>query len=145
VPDIWLIIWLIAGVALVVTEVFLTTFVLLMFGMGAFAAAGVAALGVGPVGQGVTFAAVSALSLALVRPLIRKYVHNRARDTPMGLDAIEGSTGLVLETVDTGNGLIKLEGELWRARPYDATQVIQAGEHVRVIEIKGATAMVWKD
>ena len=63
----------------------------------------------------------------------------------MGLEAIEGSTGVVLEEIDESHGLIKIEGELWRARPYDATQVIPAGEHVRVVEIKGATAMVWRD
>ena len=41
--------------------------------------------------------------------------------------------------------MVKIEGELWRARPYDATQIFAAGERVRVVEIKGATAMVWRD
>ena len=41
--------------------------------------------------------------------------------------------------------MVKIGGELWSARPYDATQVIEAGSQVRVIEVKGATALVWKD
>jgi membrane protein implicated in regulation of membrane protease activity len=63
----------------------------------------------------------------------------------MGLQAIEGAAGLVLEKIDTDHGLIKIDGELWTARPYDATQVFDAGDHVRVIEIRGATALVWKE
>ena len=59
--------------------------------------------------------------------------------------AIEGSTGLVLERVDSDHGMIKIEGELWTARAYDATEVFQPGERVRVIEVKGATAMVWRE
>jgi membrane protein implicated in regulation of membrane protease activity len=145
VPDVWLFLWLIAGVVLVVAEVFTTTFVLLMFAVGAFAAAGAAALGLGPVGEGLVFAVVSALALVGVRPALRRHVQQPTPDSPMGLAAIEGASGVVLEEVDAAHGLVKIEGELWRARPYDATQVIPAGEQVRVIEIKGATAMVWKD
>ena len=144
-PDIWLIIWLVLGVGLVVAEVFTTTFVLLMFGVGAFAAAGAAALGGGPALQAVVFAVVSALSFVAVRPTLRRYMRVDERDTPMGVAAIEGSTALVVETVDADSGLVKIEGELWRARPYDTTQTMPAGERVRIIEIKGATAMVWRD
>jgi membrane protein implicated in regulation of membrane protease activity len=145
VGDVWLIVWLVVGVALIVAELFTTTFVLLMFAAGAFAAAGAAALGVGEVGQGIVFAVVSTLALVGVRPAIRRHLHSREHDASMGLAAIEGSTGVVLEEIDETHGLVKIEGELWRARPYDATQVIPAGEQVRVVEIKGATAMVWRD
>jgi membrane protein implicated in regulation of membrane protease activity len=34
---------------------------------------------------------------------------------------------------------------LWSARAYDATQVFEPGDRVRVIEVKGVTAMVWRD
>lgn len=143
--EVWLVIWLVAGIVLVVAELFTTTFVLLMLAAGAFAAAATAALGVGLVGEGIVFATVSALALFGVRPALRQHLRHHDRDTPMGLDAIEGSTGLVLEDIDESHGLVKIEGELWRARPYDATQAIPAGEHVRVVEIKGATVMVWRD
>jgi membrane protein implicated in regulation of membrane protease activity len=143
--EVWLIIWLIVGAALVAAEIFTTTFVLLMFGVGAFAAAGAAALGAGPPVQAAVFAVVSALSFVAVRPALRRYMRRDERDTQMGVQAIEGSTALVLEEVDNDSGVIKIDGELWMARPYDAMQRFAAGERVRVIEIKGATAMVWKD
>jgi membrane protein implicated in regulation of membrane protease activity len=145
VPDVWLIVWLVVGIALVVLELFSTTFVLLMLAAGAFAAAGASALGAGPVAQGFVFAVVSALALAGVRPALRRRLTDHIHETPMGPAALEGATCLVVEEVDEGHGMVKIEGELWRARPFDATQVISAGEHVRVVEIKGATAMVWRD
>src|SRR5690349_5633342 len=104
-----------------------------MLAAGAFAAAGVAALGVGVAGQGLVFALVSALALAGVRPALRRHLHQRGPDAEVGVAAIEGTTCLVLEDVDESHGMVKIEGELWRARPYDATQVIPAGEQVRVV------------
>ncbi|GAB3831983.1 NfeD family protein [Dactylosporangium cerinum] len=143
--DVWLIVWLIVGAALVAAEIFTTTFVLLMFAIGALAAAGAAALGADEPVQAIVFVAVTALSFAAVRPMLRRYMRPDQRDTPMGVHAIEGSMALVLEDVDNDNGMIKIEGELWRARSYDVTQRFEHGERVRVIEIRGATAMVWKD
>jgi membrane protein implicated in regulation of membrane protease activity len=143
--DLWLIVWLVVGAALIVAEIFTTTFVLLMFSLGAFAAAGAAALGAGVPVQAAVFAAVSALSFLAVRPTLRRYMRADVRDTQMGVEALEGSMALVIEAVDDDNGQIKIDGELWRARPYDATQTFAVGDRVRVIEIKGATAMVWKD
>ena len=60
--------------------------------------------------------------------------------TPLGVEAIEGTEALVLEQVDADSGMVKIDGELWQARPFDATQVIEPGERVRVVEVKGATA-----
>jgi len=51
----------------------------------------------------------------------------------------------VIEEVRDGSGMVRMRGELWQARPYDATQIIEAGQMVRVVEIKGATALVWRE
>ncbi|MEU0552439.1 NfeD family protein [Dactylosporangium maewongense] len=141
----WLIVWIVVGAALLAAEIFTTTFILLMFAIGAFAAAGAAALGAGVPVQAAVFAAGSALSFLAVRPTLKRYMRRDVRDMQMGVEALEGSTALVIEAVDHDSGQIKIDGELWRARPYDATQTFAIGERVRVIEIKGATAMVWKD
>jgi membrane protein implicated in regulation of membrane protease activity len=37
---------------------------------------------------------------------------------------------------------VKLAGEVWTARAYDEDEVLEAGDKVQVIEIKGATALV---
>ena len=137
--------WLLLAVGLAIAEVFTSTFVLIMFAAGALAAAGVAALDGGLALQGIVFAAVSAAALFGVRPAIRRHLDKAGAGTPLGLAAIEGAEGLVLEQVDADHGMIKIEGELWSARAFDTTQVIEPGERVRVIEVKGAIAMVWRD
>lgn len=137
--------WLLVAVGLAVAEVFTGTFVLIMLAAGGLAAAATAALGGEIWAQGLVFAIVSALALVVVRPAIRRHLDTSTPDAQIGLAAIEGSTCLVLEHVDADHGLVKIEGETWRARSYDGTQEFEPGERVRVIEVKGATAMVWRD
>ena len=137
--------WLAIGVALAVAEVFTTTFVLIMLAAGALAAAAAAALGAPLFIQGLVFAAVAAAALAGLRPVIQRHMQRGGDPAPIGLAALEGVVVPVIERIDTEHGLIKIEGELWTARPLDHTQVIEPGERVRVIEIKGATALVWRE
>jgi membrane protein implicated in regulation of membrane protease activity len=138
------VIWLIAGVLLAVAELFTLDFVLIMLAAGAFAAA-LAGLAVSVPFQVVIFAVVSGLGLFAVRPVIKKHLHRGAEHAVMGVDAIEGSEATVIEEVGEGRGMVKIGGELWSARPYDHTQVIDAGVRVRVVEVRGATALVWKE
>lgn len=93
------------------------------------------------------FAAVSALTVAVVRPVIQRHRLSalESGEQPFGVEAIEGATALVLERVDADHGLVKIDGEMWSARPYDATQSYDPGQRVRVIKVRGATALVWQD
>ncbi|GAB2958883.1 NfeD family protein [Micromonospora polyrhachis] len=139
--------WIVLGVVLAVAEIFTTTLFLLMFAVGAFAAAGAAALGA-PVGvQALVFALVSALTVLVARPTIQRHRRSavEAGEEPFGVEAIEGTTALVLEQVDADAGMVKIDGELWTARSYDATQVFVPGDRVRVIQVRGATVLVWRD
>jgi membrane protein implicated in regulation of membrane protease activity len=142
--DAWLW-WLIAGVLLAVAELFTGSFVLLMLAVGAFVATATAVVGAPAAVQVVAFTAVSLLGVLAVRPAINRRFHRGADHAEMGLEAIEGAEGVVLEQVDAGRGLVKIGGEMWSARSYDAHQVIEPGERVRVIEVKGATALVWRE
>ncbi|MFR9778321.1 NfeD family protein [Micromonospora sp. MS34] len=141
------VLWIVLGVVLAVAEIFTTTLFLIMFAAGAFAAAGAAALGAPVALQAVIFAVVSALTVAVVRPVIRRHALPalESGEQPFGVEAIEGATALVLEPVDAERGLVKIDGELWSARSYDATQSYAAGERVQVIKVRGATALVWQD
>ena len=42
-------------------------------------------------------------------------------------------------------GCVRLNGQPWTARAYDTTQTMAAGSTVRVMEISGATAVVWQE
>jgi membrane protein implicated in regulation of membrane protease activity len=137
-------IWLIAGVVLAIAELFTLDFVLIMLAGGAFAAAAVGLALPVPV-QLIAFTLVSALGLVAVRPAIKRMLHRSSEHAPMGNETVEGAEATVIEEVADGRGMVKIGGELWTARPYDAAQVIDVGAMVRVVEIKGATALVWKE
>jgi membrane protein implicated in regulation of membrane protease activity len=139
------VLWIVLGVVLAVAEIFTTTLFLIMFAVGAFAAAGAAALGAPVEIQAIVFAVVSALTVLGVRPALRRRSTLASGEQPFGVEAIEGSTALVLEQVDVDRGLVKIDGELWQARSYDATQVFAPGDRVQVIQVRGATALVWRD
>ena len=128
-------------------EMFTATLFLLMISVGALAAGAAAALGAPALVQALVFAGVSGLTVFAIRPIIQRHRMSAldARSAPIGLEALEGTSALVLEQVDADNGVVKIDGETWRARSYDAQQVFAPGERVRVIEVKGATAMVWRD
>lgn len=126
---------------------FTATLFLLMISVGALAAGAAAALGAPAIVQAIVFAAVSGLTVFAVRPVIQRHRLSalETNSALIGLEAMEGSSALVLEQVDADQGVVKIDGETWRARAYDAHQVFAPGERVRVIEVKGATAMVWRD
>lgn len=140
------IIWLVLGVVLAVAEAFSLSFVAIMIAAGAFAAAGAAALGAPVLLQGIVFAAVTAAALLAVRPVIRRYQKpgDQADVEPMGIAALEGADALVIESVDAHHGLVRVSGEEWTARAFDATQSFEPGDRVQIIKIKGATALVWR-
>lgn len=139
------IIWLLAAIVLGIAELFSATFVLLMLGGGAAAAALTAALG-GSVGvQFGVFVAASSLALIAVRPYAQRLRESRLGPAAdIGLQALEGAEALVLERISSHEGLIKIRGQEWTARPFESDQVFEAGDEVNIVEIRGATAMVWR-
>ncbi|OAK54880.1 NfeD family protein [Rhodococcoides kyotonense] len=138
------IIWLIAGVVLAAAEALTGDFFLLMLAGGALATAGVSAVTDFPVWAGALVFGVVSLALVLgVRPiLLRKFA--KPPLLPTNAAALTGKSALVLEQVSAHEGQIKLAGEVWTARPLDETEVYAPGTTVTVMEIDGATAVVWR-
>jgi membrane protein implicated in regulation of membrane protease activity len=140
--DLW-VIWLIAGIVFAVGEMATLGFFLAPFAVGAFVATLVDLAGAGAAVSVPVFLVVSVTSFALVRPIARRH-----RSMPpairTGTDALVGQSAMVLERIanNEGVGCVRIGGEVWTARAYDEEQVIAAGEKVRVIEIRGATALV---
>lgn len=133
--------WLILAVLLGVGEVLTTSFYLGPFAIGAAVATVIAALGGGLVLSGIAFLVVSALALTTLRPIARRHLRTPSA-LRTGTAALVGRTATVVERVSDGAGTVKLEGEVWTARPYDEDEVIEPGTRVHVIEIRGATALV---
>ncbi|MFI6578044.1 NfeD family protein [Nocardiopsis sp. NPDC050513] len=139
-PD-WLI-WMILAVALGVAEALTLTFVLGLVAVAALVAALLGAIGLPVAVQIIGFAATAAAGLVLVRPIMQRQM-TRGPDARSGAAALVGRSGVVLQEVDGDRGLIKLSGEEWSARCIDEDLVIPVGAHVDVMEIDGATAVVY--
>jgi membrane protein implicated in regulation of membrane protease activity len=136
-------IWLIAGILLAAAEALTGDFSLLMLGGGALVTAGFASLThfAGWV-DAVVFAVVSVVLLLGLRPvLLRRFT---ARRHLTNTDALPGKSALVLESVEAHGGRVKIDGDVWTARPLDETDVYEPGSTVTVMKIDGATAVVWK-
>ncbi len=133
--------WLVAAVVLGAGEVMTTSFYLAPFAGGAAVAAVASAAGAPLVLSGIVFLAVSLALLAALRPIARRHQRTPA-PLRTGTAALVGRTATVLERVDHGAGTVRLEGEVWTARPYDDDEVIEPGHRVHVLEIRGATALV---
>jgi len=139
---VWWIAWLIVAVALGVAEAFSLTLAFGIFSAAALVAAVVAGAGAPWMFQLLAFAAAAMAGLLVVRPIALRHASQPAL-TRDGTDALIGRTATVLEEITAEHGLIKLSGEQWSARPLDDHLVIPADAAVEVMEIQGATAIVY--
>jgi membrane protein implicated in regulation of membrane protease activity len=137
------VIWLIFALVLAGGEALTGDMSLLMLSGGALAAAGGSWLLDLPLwADAVVFLVVSVLLLVLVRPALRRRL-TPAKGLPTGIKALEGKTALVLNRVARDEGQVKLDGQVWTARPLNDSDVYEPGERVTVMQIDGATAVVF--
>jgi len=138
-------IWLIVAFGLAAVEALTGDMFMLMLSGGALAAAGSSWL-LNPAiwVDGAVFLVVSVLLLVLVRPVLRRRL-TPAKGLPTGVEALEGKSALVLDRVARDEGQVKLDGQVWTARPMNEGDVFEPGERVTVMHIDGATAVVWKN
>lgn len=136
--------WLIFALALAGAEALTGDMFLLMLGGGALAASVTAWLTDWPIlADGVVFLIVSVLLVVLVRPAMRRRL-TPTHELPTGIKALEGKSALVLDRVTRDVGQVKLDGQVWTARPFNDADVYEPGESVTVVHIDGATAVVVK-
>lgn len=134
--------WLLAAAALGAAEFFTLTLVFGLLASAALVAAVVAGVGIGLLGQLVALALAAVAGLVIVRPIALRAM-DRSPITLEGSDALIGKRAEVMQEVTATHGLIKVSGEEWSARALDETHVIPVGALVDVMEIEGATAVVY--
>ncbi|ATW52234.1 NfeD family protein [Streptomyces xantholiticus] len=139
--DPWLI-WLIIAAVLAVAEIFTLTAALGMLAGAALVTAGFAAVGLPLPLQFLVFTVVATVSVLIVRPIMVRHVR-QPRVERFGVDALVGKAAYVVSEVTGRGGRVRIGGEEWTARAYDETLVIPPGTTVDVIEISGATALVY--
>ncbi|GGU58284.1 NfeD family protein [Streptomyces lavendofoliae] len=135
-------VWLLAAAALGVAEFFTLTLVFALLAGAALVAAVVAGVGIGLLGQLVALGAAAAAGLLVVRPAALRQM-TRAPLVREGSDALIGKRAVVTQEVTASRGLVKISGEEWSARALDESLAIPVGALVDVMEIEGATAVVY--
>ena len=138
------VVWIILAAILGVAEILTLTAALGLLAVAALAAAVVAALGLGELAQFATFAVVAVAGLVGIRPLVKRNLRPRyGPQHRFGVAALVGRQARVVQEVTGQAGRVRIGGEEWSARAYDESLVIPAGATVDVIEIEGATALVY--
>ena len=138
------VIWAIVAVGLAVGEILTPgLFFLGPVALAAAAAAVVATLGGGLGIELLVFIVAAVASLAVLRPIARRHLRMPAK-LRTGTAALVGTRGLAIERIDVHGGRVKIGGELWSARAFDETQVIEPGAQVEIVKIEGATALVYE-
>lgn len=137
-------IWLVAALGLAGAEALTGDLFLLMLSGGALAAAGAGFVFDWPIwADGAVFLVVSVLLVVLVRPALRRRMES-GKGMLEPAKALEGKGALVLAQVSRHDGQVKLDGEVWTARPLDDNDVYEPGDQVTVMHIDGATAVVYR-
>jgi membrane protein implicated in regulation of membrane protease activity len=136
--------WAIVAVLLAVGEIFTPgLFFLGPIALAALASTVVAAVG-GPVWlQIVVFGVGSFAAVGLLRPIARRHL-TMPRAIRTGAAALEGAKAIVLQRVDGRGGRVKIGGEEWSARSYMPDEEFDVGAEVEVVQIQGATALVYR-
>ncbi|HEY3005169.1 MAG TPA: NfeD family protein [Kribbellaceae bacterium] len=137
----WLV-WLVIALVLGAAETLTATLDLVLVAVAAGIAAAVAGLGFGVGYQFGAFALSAVLLVLVVRPFARRQL---VQGPPVrdNVAALVGCEAVALTEVTRSSGLVRLRGEDWTARPYDADLVIPKGATVDVLAIDGATALVY--
>ena len=135
------IIWLAAAIVFAAAEAISVGLTSMWFALGSLAALLVCALNGAVWLQFAVFCAVSLITLALLRPLARKYFTPKL--TATNADRNIGKEAVVLQEIDNLNatGQVSVGGVVWTARA-ENDAVIPKGETVRIRRIEGVKLIV---
>jgi membrane protein implicated in regulation of membrane protease activity len=136
------IVWLVVAAVLGVAELLTTTLAFGLLAIAAVAAAVVGAFHLGFALQLAAFAVTAGAGLGFVRPIAIKHI-KQPPALRTGVAALVGRSAIVLEEVTEHSGRVRIDGEEWSSRPYDETLIIPVGTKVDVMQIKGATVLVY--
>ena len=134
--------WLAAVIVLLVIEGLVPGLVSIWFALGALAAF-IAALAHAQLWlQIVWFLLISVVTLALTRPLAKKYINGKVQ--PTNADALIGKECVVTEDIDNlmGAGQVTVGGMTWTARSEEDNVRCSKGSVVTVMRIEGVKLIV---
>ncbi len=138
--------WLIAALALLISEMSSGDFWLTCIAIGCVTAAVAGLLPLGLPLQIIAFAGGTLVSLLAVRPALRRHLRIGHDVVKTNVDALPGKVGTVTERIGGSGraGRALVEGEDWRVVSLD-NAVIEPGTRVMVVQVDGSTLVVEKE
>lgn len=135
------IIWLAVAIVMAIVEACTVQLVSIWFAIGAGAACISSLFTDSIIIQVVVFVVVSAIALAITRPLVKKMKQKKAE--PTNADRYVGKNAVVITAIDNAKaeGMVKVDNEKWTARSVTG-EVIPEGTSVTVTAIEGVKLMV---
>ncbi|GAA1444268.1 NfeD family protein [Leifsonia poae] len=141
------IVWLVLILVFIIIEMLTLDFVFLMIAVGSVGGLISGLFGAEWWVQLLIAAALSVLLIFLIRPPLLRALKRGGDPAKSNVEALIGMPGVVVSTVSRTSGQVKLAvGETWTSRLASVTPPAPAelvpGEHVVVVAIEGATAVV---
>ncbi|MCL2145383.1 MAG: NfeD family protein, partial [Endomicrobia bacterium] len=120
----------------------ISVFFFICLAAGAVLAGIASALGLGIWIQIAVFSFVSIVSVAFIRPLLRKYIKNTDSKSS-NVDEIIGKDAIVIEKITAEKqGQVKVMGEVWAA--FSESGEIEKDSIVEILSVKGTRVFVRK-
>lgn len=135
-------IWLGLFAAFIIIEAATAQLVTVWFAVGAFCAFVSSFFTENIPVQIILFIAVSAVALAVTRPIVKKFT--KTKKLPTNADMYIGADGIVFEEINNleAKGLVKVKGSYWSARSSDDSVTLKVNDTVIVERIEGVKLIV---
>ena len=136
------ILWFALMVLLLAVEGATYALVCIWFAGGALIAFVLSLFGANQIAQLLAFVIVSAAMLFTLRPAAKRFLYKRKVRT--NFDRVIGQTGVVIQKIEPvdGQGLVKVIGQTWSAKPEDGASIIETDKTVEVVGISGVKVIV---
>ncbi len=138
-------IWLIVALICFIMEIFIPSFVLFNFGIGAVIGSFAAGLNLSLEWQIVLFSAGTMMSFFLIRPAMKRFAYRRTKDFKTNMDAMVGRQATVSEEIcnENNRGRVSLDGDVWQARSI-SNEIIPQGTLVEIVQLNSIILIVKK-
>lgn len=136
------ILWLIIAGFFFILEMATSGFLVCWLGVGALLSMILSFFVDNVIIQVTVFAISSIILMVMTKPLVKKFIDKGT--IPTNKDRLIGREGIVIETIDTikAQGQVKLMGEVWSAKAFDESKIIEKDTKVIVKKITGVKLVV---
>ncbi|GCD76727.1 MAG: NfeD family protein [Thermaurantimonas sp.] len=136
--------WIIAGILLLILEIFTPAFFAAALAVGCFITAVFSYLGTPTEISWLIFSAVSIITVIYLRPLAKKMYNGKQLKT--NAEAMIGRTAVAETDINTvqPEGYVKLDGVSWKAVLADSSTSVFKGDHVKIVGYESIVLKVKK-